>query len=94
MHGGSIGESRNRINQRFPGGPFHEVRFVNADLIAGGLSPLRPQLAAIAAGRLLLNELDRLANSGVVFALCPLRAYAGLCGTGQHLEGIVAIDAA
>jgi len=44
------------------------VRFVNADLIAGGLSPLRPELAAIAAGRLLLKELDRLANSGMDFA--------------------------
>jgi len=44
------------------------VRFVNADLIAGGLSPLRPELAAIAAGRLLLGELDRLASSGVDFA--------------------------
>ncbi len=28
------------------------VRFVNADLIAAGLSPLRPKLAEIAAGRL------------------------------------------
>ena len=44
------------------------VHFVNADLIAGGLSPLRPQMAAIAAGRLLLKEIDRLAESGVDFA--------------------------
>jgi predicted ABC-type ATPase len=40
------------------------VHFVNADLIAGGISPLRPELAAIAAGRLLLRELDRLAAPG------------------------------
>lgn len=39
------------------------VHFVNADLIAGGLSPLRPELAAFAAGRLFLSELDRLARS-------------------------------
>lgn len=44
------------------------VRFVNADLIAAGLSPLRPELAAVAAGRLFLKELDRLASSGVDFA--------------------------
>jgi predicted ABC-type ATPase len=44
------------------------VRFVNADLIASGLSPLRPELAAIAAGRLLLRELDRLAAQRVDFA--------------------------
>lgn len=44
------------------------VHFVNADLIAGGLSPLRPELAALAAGRLFLAELDRLANARRDFA--------------------------
>jgi predicted ABC-type ATPase len=44
------------------------VRFVNADLIAGGLSPLQPSLAAAAAGRLVLGELDRLAKAGESFA--------------------------
>ncbi len=44
------------------------VHFVNADLIAGGLSPLRPELAAIAAGRLFLRELDRLAVERASFA--------------------------
>jgi predicted ABC-type ATPase len=44
------------------------VRFVNADLIAGGLSPLRPELAAIASGRLFLQEIDRMAASRKSFA--------------------------
>jgi predicted ABC-type ATPase len=44
------------------------IHFVNADLIAGGLSPLRPELAAIAAGRLVLRELDRLARARLDFA--------------------------
>jgi predicted ABC-type ATPase len=44
------------------------VHFVNADLIAGGLSPLRPESAAGAAGRLFLKELDRLARARVDFA--------------------------
>jgi predicted ABC-type ATPase len=44
------------------------VHFVNADLIARGLSPLCPELAAIRAGRLLLNEIDRLAGGGADFA--------------------------
>lgn len=34
------------------------VHFVNADLIAGGLSRLRPELAALAAGRLVLAKLS------------------------------------
>jgi predicted ABC-type ATPase len=32
--------------------------FVNADLIAAGLSPFDPELAAIRAGRLMLQEID------------------------------------
>lgn len=44
------------------------MHFVNADLIAGGLSPLRPEFAALAAGRLVLAELDRLAKSKQNFA--------------------------
>jgi len=44
------------------------IHFVNSDLIAGGLSPLRPELAALAAGRLFIAELDRLARSKSDFA--------------------------
>jgi predicted ABC-type ATPase len=44
------------------------VHFINPDLIAGGLSPLRPELAALAAGRLFLSELDRLAKGKNDFA--------------------------
>ena len=44
------------------------IHFVNADLIAGGLSPLRPELAALAAGRIFLGEIDRLAKARADFA--------------------------
>ncbi len=44
------------------------IHFVNADLIAGGLSPLRPELAARQAGRLVLRELSRLARARKNFA--------------------------
>src|SRR5258706_1269190 len=44
------------------------VHFVNVDLLAAGLSPLRPQLAALHAGRLFLGELDRLAKARQDFA--------------------------
>jgi predicted ABC-type ATPase len=43
-------------------------RFINADLIAAGISPLKPELAALSAGRLFLSELDRLAAERVSFA--------------------------
>lgn len=44
------------------------IHFVNADLLAAGLSPLQPHAAALAAGKLLLKELDRLARARVSFA--------------------------
>jgi predicted ABC-type ATPase len=44
------------------------IQFVNADLIAQGLSPLDPQLAALAGGRLLLQGVNRLAASRADFA--------------------------
>jgi predicted ABC-type ATPase len=44
------------------------VNFVNADLLAAGLSPLRPELVALIAGRLFLAELDRLATTRKDFA--------------------------
>ncbi len=44
------------------------IHFINADLIAGGISPLRPELAAVNAGRLVLRELDRLVEAKVEFA--------------------------
>ncbi len=45
------------------------VTFMNADLIAAGLSPLKPELANRAAGRLLLEELDKQVASRESFAL-------------------------
>jgi predicted ABC-type ATPase len=44
------------------------VRFINADLIASGLAPLAPRVAAAAAGRLMLIEMRRLAAARVDFA--------------------------
>jgi predicted ABC-type ATPase len=42
--------------------------FVNADLIAAGLSPFDPAAAAIRAGRVMLAEIDRHAAEGRSFA--------------------------
>lgn len=36
----------------------HCPTFLNADLIAAGLSPFQPEVAAIHAGRLMLSEMD------------------------------------
>ena len=45
------------------------VQFVNADLIAAGLSPFAPETADIAAGRAMLRRLDELVSLREDFAL-------------------------
>lgn len=42
--------------------------FVNADLIAAGLAPFAPQSAAVQAGRMMLQELERHFRAGHSFA--------------------------
>ena len=43
------------------------LEFVNADLIAGGLSPFAPEKAAIHAGRVMLEKIHSLGRRGVDF---------------------------
>ncbi|GHU34500.1 hypothetical protein AGMMS50256_28200 [Betaproteobacteria bacterium] len=43
-------------------------RFINADLIAAGLSPFAPEAAAIKAGRLMLEEIRSCVQGGESFA--------------------------
>jgi predicted ABC-type ATPase len=42
--------------------------FVNADEIAKGLSPFQPESVSFQAGRIMLERIDELTNSGVDFA--------------------------
>ena len=42
--------------------------FINADLIARGLSPFSPGAAAIKAGKLVLEQIRQFANQGLDFA--------------------------
>jgi predicted ABC-type ATPase len=46
----------------------HCPNFVNADLIAQGLSPFSPDVVAIKAGKLLLEHIHKLADKDVDFA--------------------------
>jgi predicted ABC-type ATPase len=45
------------------------IRFLNADEIARGLSPLRPEAVAFKAGKLLLSELREFIDRQETFAL-------------------------
>lgn len=44
-------------------------QFVNADLIAAGLSPFRPELEAVQAGKLMLRQIDKLVALGCSFCM-------------------------
>lgn len=63
-------------------------RFINADLIAEGLSPFAPEVAAVKAGRLMLREIDEAARQRESFAF-----ETTLSGLG-HLRRIKAWRAA
>ncbi|MDX2227780.1 MAG: zeta toxin family protein [Verrucomicrobiae bacterium] len=65
---GSNGAGKTTFAREFLPREGRMTHFVNADLIAAGLSPLKPELAKITAARLLLHELDRLAAMRMDFA--------------------------
>ena len=46
----------------------HCDHFINADLIAQGLSPFSPRIAAMKAGRIVLKEIQELSDKGATFA--------------------------
>lgn len=65
---GPNGAGKTTFAREYLPGVARVIHFVNADLIAGGLSPLQPELAAIAAARMVLREIDRRAFERVDFA--------------------------
>lgn len=42
--------------------------YLNADILASGIAPLKPELAAVEAGRILLGQMDHLVNQKISFA--------------------------
>ncbi len=69
------------------------LNFVNGDLIAGGLSPLRPDLAVVAAAQLMLHEIDRLVEQRADFAwestlsgLAHVKRIQAMRQIGYHVE--------
>lgn len=67
--------------------------FINADLIAAGLSPLAPERQQVAAGRLFLREIDRAVKARRDFAFETtlsgrgyLRLIRSLRADGWHVE--------
>jgi predicted ABC-type ATPase len=66
--GGPNGAGKTTFAREFLPKEARIERFVNADLIAAGISPFNPELAALSAGRLFLAEIDRLIEARESFA--------------------------
>jgi predicted ABC-type ATPase len=64
------------------------VRFINADLIAAGLSPFDPESAALRAGRLMLEELDVCTQRGEDFAFETTLAGVGYLQRIEHWQAL------
>jgi predicted ABC-type ATPase len=58
--------------------------FINADLIAAGLSPFNPDAAAIRAGRVMLAEIDRNANESITGSYSIIAARHRNCWTKEE----------
>lgn len=65
---GPNGAGKTTFALRYLGVEARGLPFLNADLIAAGLAPLGSRQADVLAGRLMLEEMDRLAAEGRSFA--------------------------
>lgn len=66
--GGPNGAGKTTFARAFLPEEAHCPRFINADLIAAGLSPFAPEAAAVKAGRLMLREIADCVETGESFA--------------------------
>lgn len=65
---GPNGAGKTTFARKFLPAYVHCKQFVNADLIAGGLSPFSPEQSAIQAGKLLLEQIRTFTRKGIDFA--------------------------
>jgi predicted ABC-type ATPase len=99
---GSHGAGKTTFARRFIPASANITQFVNADLIASGLSPFAPEREAIQAGRLMLRQIDKLAAQSESFSFETTlsgRSYARMIpqwqarGYAVHLLFLILPDA-
>ncbi|OGX37271.1 MAG: hypothetical protein A3C53_05170 [Omnitrophica WOR_2 bacterium RIFCSPHIGHO2_02_FULL_68_15] len=90
---GPNGSGKTTFATRFLPEDVRCIHFVNADLIAQGLSPFSPRIAAMRAGRLVLEQIAGYAKQGADFAFettlagkSYVRVFKTLRGAGYQLH--------
>lgn len=69
MIAGPNGAGKTTLARTFLAPLKDSIRFINADYIAAGLSPFDPELVAIRAGKIMLEEVQNCFNRGESFAV-------------------------
>jgi predicted ABC-type ATPase len=64
---GATPAGKTTFARRFIPATVNITQFVNADLIAAGLSPFAPEREAIQAGKLMLRQINKLISQGESF---------------------------
>lgn len=94
VFGGCNGAGKTTMAMRLLPETLNCREFVNADLIAAGLSPFRVENVALQAGRLMLQRINKLRDGGVDFAFestlasrsfVPFLRSCQSCGYEVHL---------
>lgn len=62
--------------------------FINADLIAKGLSPLRPELARVEAGKTVFRKIDEFSRAGLSFCFESTLSGKGYVGRLKGLKSV------
>jgi len=65
---GPNGAGKTTFTREFLPGFEGGIEFINADLIARGLSPFEPEKAALRAGKIMLRQISEKVNAGESFA--------------------------
>ncbi|MDR1125349.1 MAG: zeta toxin family protein [Deltaproteobacteria bacterium] len=89
---GPNGAGKTTFARQFIPATLNITQFVNADLIAYGLSPFAPEREAIQAGKLMLRQIEKLVNQGESFCFETTlagRSYARMIPAWQA-KGFVA----
>jgi predicted ABC-type ATPase len=84
---GPNGAGKTTFAREFLPNEAHCPTFINADLIAAGLSPFSPELAAVQAARLMLDAMDNHAARGESFAFETTLAGRGYRRRLLELQG-------